>query len=82
MTIDIGLALTLLALAFGAWAWVVAWGADVIRKEMKRTSDATEITGKSLEAHILATERRLTMLETEFSYIRRYMVKRDYDEPE
>lgn len=79
MEIDIGTALTILAIAFGGWAWVVAWGANMIRTEMRRTSEATVSTGKSLETHILATEKRLTMLETEFGFIRH--VLRRFDDP-
>lgn len=80
--VEIGTALTALSFAFGIWAWVVAWGVKVIRKEMAETRAATVKTGNALEAHILATERRLTMLETEFAYIRRYLSRwHDEDEP-
>jgi len=73
--IEVGTALTALAGAFGVWAWVVAWGVGVIRREMAFTRAAAGKATDSLEAHILATERRLTMLETEFAFIRRYLAK-------
>lgn len=83
MIVDIGLALTFLSFAFGIWAWVVGWGVKVIRREMMETRQATVKTGHALEAHILATERRLTMLETEFGYVRRYLTKVfPHDHPE
>lgn len=77
MIVDIGLALTFLSFAFGLWAFVLQWGVRVIRKEMSETRDATVKTGIALEAHILATERRLTMLETEFGFVRRYLTRDD-----
>ena len=80
MVIDVGTGLSLLAGAFGIWAYVVAWGVRVIRNEMAETRQATVKTGHALEAHILATERRLTMLETEFSFIRRYLVRMGDDD--
>lgn len=83
MVIEIGTALTILSFAFGAWAWVVAWGVKIIRHEMGQTRAAAAAAGQSLENHILATERRLTMLETEFGFIRRYLVREieNKDEP-
>jgi hypothetical protein len=75
MMIDVGTALTVLSFAFGAWAWVVAWGVKIIRHEMGQTRAAAAAAGQSLENHILATERRLTMLETEFGFIRRYLAR-------
>lgn len=81
MVIEVGTALTALSFAFGIWAWVVAWGVKVIRNEMTLLRRASQETSRSLEAHILATERRLTMLETEFGFIRRYLSK-DPDQSE
>lgn len=73
MVIDVGTGLSIFGAAFGMWAWVVAWGVTIVRKEVKELRDAAMKTATSLEQHILLTERRLTMLETEFSFIRRYL---------
>jgi len=67
----IGNALSLLSLAFGVWAWVVAWGIAAIRRETTSMAMVATETSKALSAHIHQTERRLTMLETEFKYISR-----------
>ena len=67
---SVGNALTALSLAFGVWAWVVAWGVNVVRKEVQEMKAIANSSGASLNAHIHQTERRLTMLETEFQYIK------------
>ena len=68
--INLGTALTALSIAFGVWAWVVAWGVSVIRKEVHDMKVAAATTGGQLTAHVHQTERRLTMLETEFGWIK------------
>lgn len=65
-----GTALTVLSIAFGVWAWVVAWGVRVIRAEVQDMRHSTREMGSTLTAHVNQTERRLTMLETEFSFIK------------
>jgi hypothetical protein len=70
-TISIGTGLTILGLAFGGWAGVVAWGIGVIRREVKDIKDQVHITSQAQITHVNQTERRLTMLETEFAYMRR-----------
>ena len=70
MPVEIGTALTVLSIAFGVWAWVVAWGVSVIRKEVQEMKGAASTTGTQLTAHVHQTERRLTMLETEFGWIK------------
>ena len=76
----IGNALSLLSLAFGVWAWVVAWGIATIRRETSSMAVAAAETSKALSAHIHQTERRLTMLETEFRYLRKRARDRDEEE--
>ena len=68
--IGLGTALTVLSIAFGVWAWVVAWGVSVIRREVHDMKVAANNTGGQLTAHVNQTERRLTMLETEFGWIK------------
>ena len=63
-------ALKMLSIAFAVWAWVVAWGVSVIRKEVHDMKLAASVTGGQLTAHVNQTERRLTMLETEFGWIK------------
>ena len=61
------------ALAFMAWAWVVYWGIGVMRKELREMGATAAATAQALTDHILLTEKRLTMLETEFAFLRRYI---------
>ena len=69
--IDVGTGLTVLGLAFAGWAFVVAWGIGVIRKEVQEIKLQAFRTSEVQTTHINQTERRLTMLETEFGYLRR-----------
>lgn len=82
MDIDIGTGLTILGLAFGGWAGVVAWGVGVVRHEVKEIKDQILVTSATQIQHINQTERRLTMLETEFGFLRRtiYKVRREVEE--
>lgn len=80
--IDVGTALTVLSIAFGVWAWVVAWGVSVIRKEVQDMKHAATNTGATLNAHVHQTERRLTMLETEFAWLKTtFRINHHRDEP-
>lgn len=77
--VNLGTALTTLSIAFGVWAWVVAWGVSVIRKEVQDMKSAASTTGVQLTAHVHQTERRLTMLETEFGWIKAGMKYTNYN---
>ena len=79
--IGLGTALTVLSIAFAVWAWVVAWGVSVIRKEVHDMKVAAHTTGGQLTAHVNQTERRLTMLETEFGWIKAGMKYSNGKEP-
>ena len=88
MEFSLGAGIAIFGAAFAAWAWVVAWGVGIVRNEIsqlraviKDTADRQTDIAKNQEQHILLTERRLTMLETEFGYIRRYLAHgADHDE--
>jgi hypothetical protein len=77
--IDLGTALTVLSGAFGVWAWVVAWGVSVIRKEVQDMRSSTKDMGLILTSHIHQTERRLTMLETEFGWFKTLRAENNHD---
>jgi len=68
--IDIGTALTVFGAAFAMWAWVVAWGVSIIRREVGDLKTTVLATEKAQQIHVTQTERRLTMLETEFAYLK------------
>jgi len=75
--ISMGTALAIFGMAFAAWAWVVAWGVSVVRKEVHDMKSIATSSGTALNAHINQTERRLTMLETEFQYVKRAINHQD-----
>lgn len=77
MQIDIGTGVAILGAAFGGWAVVVAWGIGVIRKEVQEIKIQARATSDAQITHINQTERRLTMLETEFGFLRRKTDKMD-----
>lgn len=81
MQIDIGTGLTILGAAFGGWAVVVAWGIGVIRNEVKEIKEQAAKTADLHILHVNQTERRLTMLETEFGFLRRKMDHHHADGP-
>lgn len=81
MEIDIGTGIAILGAAFGAWAFVVGWGISVIRKEVAEIKLQTMRTSELHIQHVNQTERRLTMLETEFSFLRRKMDHHHQDGP-
>ena len=68
--IPVGTALTIFGAAVGCWAWVVGWAASVIRREVADLKKHVEAFATTQAAHVTQTERRLTMLETEFAYIK------------
>ena len=81
-SISIGTGLTVLGMAFTAWAFVVAWGVGVVRREVAEIKGQLHATATAQATHVNQTERRLTMLETEFGYLRRLsyrIAKRDTD---
>jgi hypothetical protein len=63
--IPIGTAVTLFAVAFGAWAWVVMWGVTVIRREVDGLK--TQVSAMASQAHqqMLEVEHRLTVVESD-----------------
>ena len=81
MNIEIGTGLTIFGLAFGGWAFVVAWGIGVIRKEVQELKEQITNTTLTQITHVNQTERRLTMLETEFGFLRRKMDHHHNDGP-
>ena len=81
MNIDIGTGLAILGAAFGAWAFVVGWGIGVIRKEVGEIKVQAAETTRIQVMHVNQTERRLTMLETEFGFIRRKIDHHHQDGP-
>ena len=67
---DIDTALTALSIAFAVWAWVVAWGVSVVRKEVSEMKHTAQAATHAWTEHVTQTERRLTMLETEFHWVK------------
>lgn len=53
----------LLAIAFGAWAGVVAWLGHGIRADLRRISADLRYESDKLNQYIIATERRIAVLE-------------------
>lgn len=62
--ISLGTGITVLALAFGAWAWVVAWGVMVVRREIEEIRKASKATAEELHKISLNREARISHLET------------------
>jgi hypothetical protein len=81
MDVPIGTGLSILGMAFTAWAVVVGWGIGVIRNEVSEIKEQAAETTKLHIQHVNQTERRLTMLETEFGFIRRKMDHHHSDGP-
>jgi hypothetical protein len=69
-TISVGTGLTVLGVAFAGWAWIVAWGIGIMRKELADVKMQLQSVAVGQNLHVNQTERRLTMLETEFAYIK------------
>ena len=63
-------ALTVLGISFGVWAGVVAYGVAVIRGQLEELKSSANKTTDSLVSHVTQTERRLTLLETEFQWLK------------
>jgi hypothetical protein len=81
LDIDIGTGLSIFGMAFGGWAAVVAWGIGVIRREVQALKEQIQSTTITQIQHVNQTERRLTMLETEFGFLRRKMDHHHTDGP-
>lgn len=73
---DIGTGITIFGVAFGAWAWVVAWGVSVIRKEVESLKAEIVAVNSTQVMHVNQTERRLTMLETEFTFFKTVLMNK------
>ena len=54
---------SILALAFGAWAGVVAWIGAGIRADLKAISNDIKSESEKLNTYIVQTESRLAVLE-------------------
>lgn len=72
MTLSLEMALGMLGLAFTVWAGVVAWGVGVIRKEVADMKLSGKDTSTALTTHVTQTERRLSMLETEWRWLKEW----------
>jgi len=53
----------LLAIAFGAWAGVVGWLGHGIRLDLRRIGKELRDESEKLNQYIIATERRIAVLE-------------------
>ena len=73
---DIGTGIAIFGGAFGAWAWVVAWGVSVIRKEVESLKAEIVAVNATQVLHVNQTERRLTMLETEFTFFKNALLNK------
>lgn len=63
--------LALVALAFGAWAGIVAYLGNGIRDDLRTLNTTIEKTDTRLDTYILNSERRMTFLEAEVAQLRR-----------
>lgn len=64
--IPVGTAISLFAVAFGGWAWVVHWGVRVIREEVAELKTQVEAAAKASHDSMLSAEHRMTRIESEF----------------
>lgn len=71
--LSIETALAVLGLAFTVWAGVVAWGVAVIRREVSDMKQTGKETGQALTSHVTQTERRLSMLEAEWRWMKEWL---------
>jgi len=69
-SIDLGTGIAIFGVAFGAWAWVVMWGVNVMRREFSELKGQVQSMNATHNAHVIQTERRLTMLESDFQYVK------------
>ena len=65
--ISISTALAILGAAFGMWSWVVAWGINIIRKEVKELKDEVTKARNDNHEQMLEIEHRLTLVESDIS---------------
>ena len=56
--------LSLLSLAFGLWAGVVAWGVRRISTQLDNIGKDLKIESEKLNSYIVQTETRLAVLES------------------
>ncbi len=73
----IAAAIGVFGLAFGAWAWVVAWGVGVTRheiaelkKDIKEAFEARAESDRAFGRHITHNESRLATIEADFRWLR------------
>ena len=71
--IELGTGIAIFGGAFAMWAWVVAWGVAIMRRELEGVKGQISSFASQQNLHITQTERRLTMLETEFQFIKTHM---------
>lgn len=64
------LAISLVAVAFGAWAGVVAWLGSGIRSDIKSIAGELHSQSERLQKYIIQTETRLAVLEDRVNHKR------------
>lgn len=64
--IPVGTAISMFAVAFGGWAWVVHWGVRVIRDEVAELKGQVEAAADAAHQATVSTEHRMTRIEAEF----------------
>jgi hypothetical protein len=69
--IPLGTGIAILGMAFGAWAWVVAWGVSVIRREVGELKMDVAAARRDAHEAKIEVEHRLTAVESD---IRRCVV--------
>ena len=65
--ISISTAIAILGAALGMWSWVVAWGINIIRKEVKELKDEVTKARNDNHEQMLEIEHRLTLVESDIS---------------
>ena len=63
--ISLGTAATVFGAAFGMWAWVVAWGVGVIRREVADLKTEVALSRADTHRQMLEIEHRLTAVESD-----------------
>lgn len=66
--ISIGTGLSILGLAFGAWAYVVYWGVTVIRNEVSELKEDVKTAAEKSHTRDVHLENRIAHLETLASF--------------
>jgi len=57
------LVISLVAIAFGAWAGVVAWLGNGIRNDLRTIAKELDVQAEKMNAYIIQTEKRLAVVE-------------------